>query len=140
MLLQVKGLIKIIVKFRTEKKYICTFLSSTRYSFEGHNILGTKYCVGKYSLKKDWINESLYCSRAKKNWHVLQIAKVHISYAIWFVISEKKYYEVGVSSQWRYHACIYQNSQKTTTHTRKCVPEFPIPSALNYYLHMYLWF
>ena len=36
-LLQVKGLIQIILKFRTEK-YLCTFLSS-------NTILCTKYCV-----------------------------------------------------------------------------------------------
>ena len=38
-LLQVKGLLQIIVKFRTEKN-LCTFLSSTRHPiWEGHKIL-----------------------------------------------------------------------------------------------------
>ena len=37
------------------------------------------------------------------------------------------------------HICIYQNSQQIR-HTKKCVTVFPILSALNYYLHVYLWF
>ena len=42
-LLQVKGLI-IIAQVRTEKNS-CMFLSSTKYTFEGHKILCTKYHV-----------------------------------------------------------------------------------------------
>ena len=84
------------------KKNICTFLSSTRYSFEEHKILGTKYCVAKYFEKA--LNKWKFIFRKKNwerkvNWHVSQIAKVHISYAIWFMISEKKCYVVGVSSR-----------------------------------------
>ena len=38
MLLQVKNLIKIITKFRAEKK-LCTFVSCTKHPFEAQNIV-----------------------------------------------------------------------------------------------------
>ena len=44
MKLQVKSLIQITVNFRTEKK-LCTFLSSTKHPFQGHEILRTKYHI-----------------------------------------------------------------------------------------------
>ena len=44
-LLQVKDLIQMIVKFMTEKIYLHISLSSTKHPFEGHDILCTKYCV-----------------------------------------------------------------------------------------------
>ena len=43
-LLQVKDLIQMIVKFMTEK-ILHISLSSTKHPFEGHDILCTKYCV-----------------------------------------------------------------------------------------------
>ena len=94
MLLQVKGLIQIIVKFRTEKNIYMHVSIIHQISFWGaqnieHQILGSKILSEK-GLNK-WKFIFLY---RKINCHVLQIAKVHISYAIWFMISEKKYYEL----------------------------------------------
>ena len=126
------------------KKNICTFISSTRHPFEEHKILGNKYCVAKYSEKV--LNKWKFIFR-KNNWerkincHVLQIAKVHISYAIWFMISEKKCYEVAASSRCSGRAThVYTKILSEKQGIQKHVLEFPILSALNYYLHMYLWF
>ena len=70
-LLEVKGLIQIIVKFRAEK-VLCMFLSP--------NILlrGIKYI--------DYENN---CARLKKE------RLISFSDTIWFMISEKKYHKVG---------------------------------------------
>ena len=65
----------IIVKFRTEK-YVCTFSSSTRHSFEGHKILGTKYCVA--ASEKGIKNWKFIFPWRKINWQVLQIVKAQL--------------------------------------------------------------
>ena len=123
------------------KKFICTFLSSTRHPFEGHKILGTKYCVAilkkkKKEKEKGMNNWKFIFPWRKINWHVLQIAKAQLPDLVHYFW--KKNYEVDVSSSsWCTH--VY-----TKIFNKKCiqkiyVSEFPIFSALNYYLHVYLW-
>ena len=50
-LLHEKGFIQSIVKFRTEK-ILCKFLSSSKYSFEGHELLCTRTTALQYSKKE----------------------------------------------------------------------------------------
>ena len=74
-LLQVKDLIQMIVKFMTEKIYLHISLSSTKHPFEGHDILCTKYCVailwkGKlevYGSSKE--NKLTYFTNSKVSFH-----------------------------------------------------------------------
>ena len=64
-LLQIKRLMQIIVKFRTVK-YLCTFLSSsTKILLEGHtlNIVNQILCSSTYSRKEQI--ESLYFPEGK---------------------------------------------------------------------------
>ena len=122
MLLQeVKGLIQIIAKFRTEKKYLCMFLSSTPNTsiflnvVIMHKILCTKYCTAVTLTRNEW---TVYISLKDANWHVLQIAKTQFRYTIWFGISEK-----GIT-RYTFLDCggahIYQTSQQTR-HSKKTV-------------------
>ena len=64
-LLQVKDLIQIIAMFKTEK-FMCTFLSCTKYLFEGHKVSCTKTTL---------------CS--------FEIERLFSRYTIWFMIFEK---------------------------------------------------
>ena len=102
-LLQVKGLIQIIVKFRTEKIFLHVSLSLPRnIILRGIDILWTNnHCVAILSKGTSW---KFMVPCRKVNWHVLQTAKTHLRYSNWFMISEKKYYlrqfEVHVSSPW----------------------------------------
>ena len=86
LLLEVKGLIQIIVKFRAEK-VLCMFLSP--------NILlrGIKY----------WLRKQL-CSFEKER-------VISYSYTIWFMISEKKKF---TKCLFRHRgACMHQKSQRS---------------------------
>ena len=87
-LLQVKGLIQIIVKFRTEKKIAHIFIIHQSSFEKGHTVLplGTKYCVAILWKSSNW---KFVFSWRKINWYVLQIAKAYFSYTIWLMISEK---------------------------------------------------
>ena len=85
MLLKVKVLMQIIVKFRA-KKILCTFLSCTKHQFEG-----TKYRARKqlYSstLKR---NKLKVCMSLKDNKLVcFANSQAHFKYTTWFMISEK---------------------------------------------------
>ena len=128
-LLHVKGLIRIIVKFRTEKK-LCTFLSSLSHPLER----GTKYSHWTPSIVQQYSEKG----RIKINCFI-QIAKAHFSYTIyWLLVSEKSI----MAHTFLHHggACMSQ-MPKQTTHRYKKKPiknEFPIFLARNYYLHVYL--
>ena len=135
MLLQVKGLIQINVKFRTEKK-LCTFLLSTRHPFQRHEILGIKYRLAILWKGTTWKFIFLW---TKINRHVLQITKAHFSYTICLMISEKKYYYVHFSRPW--WCTNVPDVSANQAHTKKnYLPEFPVLVALNNYLHVYLCF
>ena len=82
-LLQVKGSIQIIVKFSTKKR----FYHPPDILWGARNIRHQILCSN--TLKKGMNNWKFIFPWRKINWHVLQIAKAHFSYAIWFMISEK---------------------------------------------------
>ena len=84
--LKVKGLIPIIVKFRT-KKNLRASISSSVILLRGapQNIVNEHevLCSNKGT------NWRFIFSWRKINWHVLQIPKVHFSYLIWLLICGK---------------------------------------------------
>ena len=85
-LLQVKGLIHIIVKFRTKKN--CVFLSSpTVILLRGAPL---NIAIGHEALcSNKGTNWKFIFPWRKINWHVLQIPKAHFSYLIWLMICRK---------------------------------------------------
>ena len=85
MLLQVKGLIQIIAKFRTEKKNICACFyhphETNIMNVMGHaqNIVHQIFCTA-VTLKRNEL--TVYISLKATNWHFLQIAKTQFRYTI----------------------------------------------------------
>ena len=98
----------------------------------------TKYCVVVLTLEMN--NWKFMFPWRKVNWHVLQRAKVHFRYMIWFVLKKLlRGTQVHVSSLWW---CMHLQKVKPSTnktYKKTCVPEFPILSNLKNYLHVYLW-
>ena len=86
-LLQVKGLMHIILKFRAEKYLHISIIHRSTF-WEGHHhlilSLGPKFCAAI----KERI-ESLYFPEGKQIWYVLQIAKALFSYSICLMISDE---------------------------------------------------
>ena len=81
-LLQVKDLKQIIVKFRAEK-ILCMFLSCTKHPFEWHDIWCTKMDrVAISTLKRSKLKVYIYLP-------VLEITKARFRYMIWLMIFEK---------------------------------------------------
>ena len=122
-----EGLIQIIAKFRTEKK-LCTFLSST--------IPVILLRGGQYSWKGT--NWKFIFPWRKTNWHVLQIAKVHFSYTIWIMISEKSI--MAYMSLHHDGASHVPKGSANKKYKKNCLKKFPILLTFNYYLYVYLWF
>ena len=85
-LLQVKGLIHIIVKFRTKKNHV--FLSSSLVILLRETPLNI--VIGDEVLRSNKrTNQKFIFPWRKINWHVLQIPKAHFSYLIWLMICGK---------------------------------------------------
>ena len=136
-LLQVKDLIQMIVRFMTEKIYLHISLSSTKHPFEGHDILCTKYCVAILWKGKNW---KFMVPRRKINWHILQIAKSH--FILDFVRDFWKLITYDSTENMFLHlggARMYQKVSASKAYNKNCVPEFPVLSALKNYL-VYLQF
>ena len=127
-----KGLIQIIVKFRTEKNICACFYHphQTQTSFwmwwGRHKILCTKYCVAVVTVKRKELTVYIFLKESK--FAILQIAKTQFRYTIWFGISEKsivryKFLHCGAA-----HMC--QKSQQARHNKKNFVPEFPTFQSL----------
>ena len=107
--LQVKALIQIIVKIKTEKK-LCSFLSCTRHPlWEGHKILpwGTK--LWSNSLKRNKLKVYIFLKDNKLAWFTNSLVSFQLHDLI--MISEKNI----VAYTFLHHgdACMCQKSQQT---------------------------
>ena len=134
--MQVNGLIHIIVELMT--KNICAhfyhppviLLRRAPLNIAiGHQVL----CSNKGT------NLKFIFSWRKINWQVLQTAKAHFSYSTWLIISEKsimlwhtRFFTMVV------HPCTKSLSKQGMQ--KNCLQEFPILLALNYYVHVCMWF
>ena len=87
-----------------------------------------------YCQVQDW---NLFPWR-KINWYLLQIAKGHFSYTIWLMISKKSIMAYTFPSLWWGTHVSKVSANKV--YRKNCLLEFPVLLALNYYLHVYLWF
>ena len=108
-----------------KKKLFILFMSSTKYSFGEHEMLCTKYHSAILQKGLNW--KFYFLSWRKIYGYVLQIYKANFSNTIWFMISEKVYYEVHLSSPWWCMPCAESLSKQGIKNN--CVPEFPIFSA-----------
>ena len=115
MLLQVKGLMQVIVKLRTEKIFVhISIIHQTQTSFwEAQNIVHLCNSTLKRNELKVFISLK---ERKLASWSVLQVAKAHFRYPIWFVISEKSITRYTFPHHGG-HARMYQKSQETR-HTK----------------------
>ena len=131
-----KGLTQINVKFSTEK-HLCTFLLSIKHTFEGHEILCTKYraCGNTLKLSDLKVHISLKENKLACFTNSSGSFELHdLVHDFW-----KKYYEVHASSQ-----CWCRDVRSVSAYKaykKNHVPEFPIFSALKEnYFQVYLWF
>ena len=121
MLLQVKGLIHIIVKFRTKEDWAHFCHPPVISFFEWGTNKNCHWAPSFCSYKVT--NWKILFPWRKINWHVLKTAKAHFSYLISLI-------------KW----LMYQESQQTR-HTKKLLTRISDSfSPYHYYLHVNLWF
>ena len=138
MLLQVKDLIQIIVKFRTVKNICACFYHphQTQTSFlmwwgTPQNIVQQILCNS--NSKKERI-DSLYFPEGKQ---IGMLYKTQFRYTIWFGISEKNIMRYTFLHCEGAH--MYQKSQQARHKKKMCARMFNL-SILKNYIHVYLWF
>ena len=105
MLLQVKGVIQIIVKFKAFLLHV--FIMHRKYCRRAQKIMQKKQFCSNI-LKRSESN--VYISPKIINWHVLQLGKADFRYTVFFRIFEKNY----TKCTFLHHFCasMHQKSQQ----------------------------
>ena len=118
---QMKGFIQLLSNSGLKKLCAC-FCHAPDILLSGMEYRAWKQlCSNPLKKKKLKVDISLRVI----NWHALWIAKVHISYTIWFMISEKS---IASSIFLHYGLRMHKKSQQGIQ--KKCLPDFPLISAL----------
>ena len=140
-LLQVKGLIQIIVTFRTEKISLHVSLPSTKHPFEGywHTVHQQSLCSNTLKRNKlkvcGFLKESKLAYFTNSKGSSQALALVHDFWKKYYL----RQYEVHVCSPW---LCMHvpKTLCKQGMQKKNCLPQFPIFLAHKNRLHLYLQF